>query len=440
MRVKMLCVFVAVLGISVCNYNVTKAQTYGQVIWGQQQGTTTPNIVIFDGTNNVSIGILNTIAHTFVPTLPSVFPSGGTYPSPIFTGTATGANLTLSGNLTAANITLAPTVAGTIVSASTAITQSLSSTPDYSFVNNESLPSFPSGNTHFDFVIQSGKTAVGSNTTGSRQAFTAQQLGAGGTATDYFTAGYELTMPTAGSFNLLGNFTANNPLVSIPTGMTPTSAVGEEVDVTTKSNVTNIREGVRIVDIGSTGLNGAGIDAAIGISSSGIGFGNGINFGDSGGTNFPISSGGNLINTAASSVGLAAGVSLVGLTGTYTFAPILLAANNKGIWWGTTKQGGSLVSETASNGPDIVLGSSNVAFRFAGTPSVFVKPNAMQLVNVNIATLLAMTCNAGSAGSVAFVSDTTAAAAPTFHLIVAGSGATTVNSLTSCNGTNWVYD
>jgi hypothetical protein len=49
-------------------------------------------------------------------------------------------------------------------------------------------------------------------------------------------------------------------------------------------------------------------------------------------------------------------------------------------------------------------------------------------------------CNAAAKGSTAFVSDTVGSAAPTFHLIVAGAGATTVNSLVSCNGTNWVYD
>ena len=42
-------------------------QTYGQPQLGLQQGTTTPVLVIFDGTQNVSIGQLNTVAHTWSP-------------------------------------------------------------------------------------------------------------------------------------------------------------------------------------------------------------------------------------------------------------------------------------------------------------------------------------------------------------------------------------
>lgn len=64
----------------------------------------------------------------------------------------------------------------------------------------------------------------------------------------------------------------------------------------------------------------------------------------------------------------------------------------------------------------------------------------VNLVPISIATLLAITCNSASEGEVAFVKDTTGSAAATFHLTVAGSGATTVNSLASCNGSNWQYD
>lgn len=62
------------------------------------------------------------------------------------------------------------------------------------------------------------------------------------------------------------------------------------------------------------------------------------------------------------------------------------------------------------------------------------------LTPVTIATLLAITCNSASEGDVAFVKDTVGSAAATFHLTVAGAGATTVNSLASCNGSTWQYD
>ena len=47
----------------------SEAATYGQTIWGLQQGTTSPAIVIWDGSQNVAIGTLNTLTHTF--TVPS---------------------------------------------------------------------------------------------------------------------------------------------------------------------------------------------------------------------------------------------------------------------------------------------------------------------------------------------------------------------------------
>jgi hypothetical protein len=69
-------VFLAIL-IAVADAAGAFAQTYGQVIWGQQQATTTPNIVIFDGSQNVPIGQLNTLAHTFS------LPVGSTITNPI---------------------------------------------------------------------------------------------------------------------------------------------------------------------------------------------------------------------------------------------------------------------------------------------------------------------------------------------------------------------
>jgi hypothetical protein len=60
------------------------------------------------------------------------------------------------------------------------------------------------------------------------------------------------------------------------------------------------------------------------------------------------------------------------------------------------------------------------------------------LTPVAIASLPA--CASGNEGQLAFVKDTVGSGAATFHLTVAGGGATTVNSLASCNGSNWQYD
>jgi len=59
---------------------------------------------------------------------------------------------------------------------------------------------------------------------------------------------------------------------------------------------------------------------------------------------------------------------------------------------------------------------------------------------VTISGLLAISCGAGTEGTVAYVKDTVGSAAPSFHLTVAGGGANAVHSLASCNGTNWQYD
>jgi hypothetical protein len=50
-------------------------------------------------------------------------------------------------------------------------------------------------------------------------------------------------------------------------------------------------------------------------------------------------------------------------------------------------------------------------------------------------------CQVGTNGSKAFVSDIVANAAPTYHGVIAGGGATTVNSPVVCDGSGtWKYD
>lgn len=64
--------------------------------------------------------------------------------------------------------------------------------------------------------------------------------------------------------------------------------------------------------------------------------------------------------------------------------------------------------------------------------------NSMILLPVTIAQL--PSCSGTTKGKIAFVSDTVANAAASFHGTVTGGGATTVNSPVSCNGSNWQYD
>lgn len=275
-------------------------------------------------------------------------------------------------------------------------------TPAYNFISNESLTSFASTSTHFGAVFQNGKQVTGSNTTGSRNAFTAQQLGAGGSvAGDFFTAAFELTQPcntpyVCNSFNLSGSFTANNPYVFIPFGMTPASAVGEEIDITTNSPVSNIREALRIVDIGSTGSLGAGIDAAIGISSNGTGFKHGIFFGDSGGLLFPIAATGDLIGTVPSSVVLNSFINLTNLTSLPTVDMILLPPALGGVCWGTTTAcvGGRVQSQTATGGGAVLFTNGTIFLQQSGVNTFSVTSTGTTTSGAFRATNLVNTTNA----------------------------------------------
>lgn len=317
------------------------------------------------GLSSANNGVLVT-SNTGVPSISSTLPAAtqlnitqvgtltaGTLPASFVTGTLgsvtplTGAIITGNANASTMNIT---DQGGMTVF----------STDAFKFTASEGIASFSPTVTHYAFEVRSTKNAPGSNTTGSRLALIAWQLGAGGTSSDYFTAGTEIVMPSSGSFANNGNFTGNNPYCLINAGMTPNSCVGEEVDVTTKANVANIREGIRVVDVGSTGVYGGGADAAIGIVSSGIGFANGLFFGDTGGSGFPIPANGDLINTVASSNILSSYINLGNLSGAPSLAGIVLPQGVTGIGWGTGSTccaGGEITSNTTSNGQFIIFGN-----------------------------------------------------------------------------------
>lgn len=73
-----------------------------------------------------------------------------------------------------------------------------------------------------------------------------------------------------------------------------------------------------------------------------------------------------------------------------------------------------------------------------GVGGVVTTAGGVQIAGVAIAAL--GTCNTAARGMLKWVDDTVASAAPTFHATVAGGGATTVHSLVSCDGTNWVWN
>jgi hypothetical protein len=179
-------------------------------------------------------------------------------------------------------------------------------------------------------------------------------------------------------------------------------------------------------------------------------------------------------NTVAATQGIISGTStpspaagnlyLSGLLGT---APTFGASGEGAIYTSTsgglslTGNGGSSDVEIGSSGGTFAMnithtthliniinaGSDTAPVLYLGHVTTAGFYEASNLVGVGaafinhhytIATL--PSCSSTIEGAIAWIKDTVGAAAPTFHLVVAGSGATTIDSLASCNGTNWVYD
>jgi hypothetical protein len=144
-----------------------------------------------------------------------------------------------------------------------------------------------------------------------------------------------------------GNFTAANPFVRVLSGTTVTSAVGMEINIGADGTVSSIREGLRVVDglVGwSSGNQAPLMDAAIGItrdSTYGVGFKNGILFGDDRANSFGVSANGRLINTVGTPPILDVAIDLSGMTNGFNTAGIVMpeSATNSTIRWGTSATG-----------------------------------------------------------------------------------------------------
>lgn len=377
---------------------------------------------------------------------PSTFALGGdcTLASPNIT--CTKSNGTAFGTFATQNYATPPAIGGTTANAIAATTLSASGASNFSggsagnptiygndaglnavgtapftFVTAESLASYASGTTHFGFAVNDTKNAVGANSTGSREAFIAQMLGAGGGSADFFTGAEFLAKPTAGANNNSGNFTGDNPYCYIPSGMTPTSCVGQETDITTLSNVTNIREGFRVVDLASTGSYGAGLDAAIGLSATGIGFKNGLYFGESGGGSFPLAASGTAISFEAGTVTNVVDAHLLTVSGNAWQSP------------GFTVTGSGVATST---------GVTSGAFKAAGTVGEIIQASVAQgsavaLVNTVAKTIMSVSLTAGNWncwGELAF----TAGATTTMTALIGGLN-TTTNALPGTGTGGMVY-
>lgn len=105
---------------------------------------------------------------------------------------------------------------------------------------------------------------------------------------------------------------------------------------------------------------------------------------------------------------------------------------------------GVLVTIGAATTHAYALRNPNGSYPFYVDPSGNVLGENFAILGLASITPIAIsalpTCNSGEEGTIAFVKDSTASATATFHGSVAGSGSSSVNSLVSCNGSNWQYD
>ncbi len=246
---------------------------------------------------------------------------------------------------------------------------------------NEDYGSFGDTNTHFIFAAQGGKNVDNSATTGSWQLGSFRYIGYGGAdSSAFFSAGQELMAPIAGINNNYGRFFGNNPECFIPTGMTPAECTGEEIDQQTLSNVSGDRHGLRVVDIGSTGSHAIDDSGISVLSSGGIGWTYGLEFGAQSGF-FPVPAGGTLITTAPSSLALNSAIYFQNLTGTPTYAWVMLPANAKGVCFGVGNcAAGYIGSVTSSNGGGLVFDNNKISFNFASAEATITSGGSLQLL------------------------------------------------------------
>ena len=161
-------------------------------------------------------------------------------------------------------------------------------------------------------------------------------------------------------------------------------ALEANTHIVSTSGFVSRKVGIQIVDAseGSTPSTGSGhnFDAGmiIGCQPNNAGYSTGIRFGfaDNNGE-LGIYGGGSLISTNTNTVPVGYGLKLDGMNN-FQVAPIVLPAGNKGVYFGASKQGGAVVSETGSGAGDIAFGSGATAIRFGGTVSCSFVPQGIQ--------------------------------------------------------------
>lgn len=275
----------------------------------------------------------------------------------------------------------------------------------YQITASQDYGSFGDLETHTGFNVSGGKSVSATDTTGSWQLFSARYTNyAGGTSESFITAGLALVEPMKSGHNNRGQWTAWNAVCRVDEDLTPDACVAEEDDILTKVAPLNVREGVRIVDVGSlANTYGQITDSALGIGKgpSAAGFKNGILFGDSNQeSTFPITTGGSLISTAPSSVVLTSLIDFSRITAAPSSGAILLPPNALELCFGVSCRGGSVSSTTTTNGGSLVFANNLVSVNFSVPVfNVDASGNANVLASLHAAKLNSTPATPASSGA-----------------------------------------
>ncbi|WP_144029915.1 MULTISPECIES: hypothetical protein [Burkholderia] len=419
-----------------------------------------------------------------VPTLtsPNVAITGGTIaglssPLPVGSGGTGATAATGSGSVV---LSTSPTIASTYNNPFTV--NGLQSINDVGRSNNDNTPTInlniseslnytQSYATHYGFFLNATQLSGG---TGDRIGMAAIQT-CNATLANKSCVGISGLAVAGGSG--AGNYTGMNPRALVPAGLTGTvgAAVGGEADVETHGPVA-IRNGWRIAGENLSGgatTHGTIEDAALAIvvdsGNTADGFQVGIQFGENPQgypQNWPITSGGTLLQASNPNVSLAYGFDLSGSTAGFTKQAIALPQNTPGggIQWGTAGTAGKITSSATTTGGFIHFTDTGVQINNASDGSLLnvggstgsdvvnngymiqasltgyvycngsggrcTASNTIQLPVTTVATL--PTCGASQRGLMYAVSDATA---PTYNGNLTGGGSVSIPVY--CNGSSW---
>jgi len=200
--------------------------------------------------------------------------------------------------------------------------------------------------------------------TGNREAATARITSNAGPAGEFAVGFHGLARIQTGS----GNAAGLNGYAWVDSAADATAeAVGAETNTDVRRAVVR-KVGLQVVDVATSGAGGTAFDAGIiiGQQAGALGYNVGLQFGFDGTTGFGVQAGGTLLFAKSTAISFRAGIDFEGIQ-TFSGAPIILRPGMKGIYWGSTKTGGGIVSETSTAAGDIAFLNAETVVRFGAT-------------------------------------------------------------------------